>query len=94
MLPVEDADSVVTVRVEDLVSPPAVPIMVEDCEFVTVLVVIVKFVLVAPAGTVTEGGTVAAAVLLLESATSVPPLGALTLSVTVPVTEVPPTTVV
>jgi len=49
---------------------------------------------VLPAGMVTLAGTVAAEALLLESATSAPPAGAATLSVTVPVEEVPPVTVV
>ena len=49
---------------------------------------------VAPAATVTLEGTVAAAVLLLESATVAPPAGAAPLSVTVPVEEFPPVTLV
>jgi hypothetical protein len=48
---------------------------------------------VAPAATVTEAGTVAAFVLLLESATARPPVGAALPSVTVPVAEAPPVTV-
>ena len=48
--------------------------------------------LVAPAGTVTLCGTVAAFVLLLESDTSAPPEGAAALSVTVPCEELPPVT--
>ena len=51
-------------------------------------------VLVVPAAIVTLDGTVAAAVLLLESATVAPPVGAAPLSVTVPVEEFPPVTVV
>ena len=50
--------------------------------------------LVAPAATVTLAGTRAAVVLLLESATCAPPVGAAALSVTVPVDEFPPTTLV
>jgi hypothetical protein len=44
----------------------------------------VKLALVAPAGTVTLDGTVAAPVLLLERDTTAPPLGAGPLIVTVP----------
>jgi hypothetical protein len=55
-------------------------------------VVTVKVALVCPAGTVTLGGTVATAVLLLESKTRTPPLGAGALSATLPVEEDPPMT--
>ena len=60
----------------------------------TGLVLTVRVALVPPAGTVTPAGTVAALVLLLESETSAPPLGAGPLSVTVPVEELPPVTLV
>ena len=52
----------------------------------------VNVALVAPAATVTLAGTRAAVVLLLESATCAPPVGAGPLNVTVPVDEFPPTT--
>ena len=52
-------------------------------------VLTVKVALVAPAGMVTVGGTVAAAVLLLDRVTITPPAGAGPFSCTVPVTEVP-----
>jgi hypothetical protein len=60
----------------------------------TPLVLTVNVTLVAPAATVTLEGTLAAVVLLLESATSAPPAGAGPLSVTVPVEELPPVTLV
>ena len=63
-----------------------------EVDAATALVVTVKIVLVAPAGTVTPLG-VAAAILLLESVTWVPPAGAGPLRVTVPVDDcAPPTT--
>jgi hypothetical protein len=49
---------------------------------------------VAPADTATLAGTVAAAVLLLESVTTAPPVGAAAFSVTFPVDPVPPVTLV
>ena len=52
-----------------------------------------KVAVVPPAGTVTLDGTVATPVLLLDSDTTAPPLGAGPLSVTVPVEELPPVTV-
>ena len=61
---------------------------------VTLLVVTVKVALVAPAATVTLAGTVATAVLLLDSVTTAPPLGAAPLRVTVPCEELPPVTLV
>ena len=54
----------------------------------------VNVVLVVPAATVTLNGTIAAAVLLVESATVAPPAGAGPLNVTVPVEGVPPMTLV
>ena len=60
---------------------------------VTALVLTVKFAVVAPAGTATLEGTLAAP-LLLASATCAPPAGAGPLNVTVPVEEFPPVTLV
>ena len=69
--------------------------MVTGVDTATALVLIVNVALVAPAATVTLEGTVAAAVLLLESATCAPPAGAAPLNVTVPVEDcVPPITLV
>lgn len=61
---------------------------------VTVRVVTVKVALVAPAGTVTLAGTVAAAALLVDRVTTAPPDGAAAVSVAVPWTAVPPVTLV
>src|SRR5205809_173168 len=58
----------------------------------TTLVLAVNVALVAPAGTVTLGGTVTCAGLLLDSVTTAPPTGAGAYSVTVPVKESPVTT--
>ena len=53
-----------------------------------------KLALVAPPGTVTLAGTLAARGRLLARLTATPPAGAAALKVTVPVEEVPPTTLV
>ena len=66
--------------------------MVTGVEAATGEVVTVKLALVDPAGTVTEAGTVAAAVSLLVRLTGIPPAGAGPVSVTVPVELVPPCT--
>src|SRR5437870_9489749 len=68
--------------------------MVTVVEATTALVLTVKVALVAPAATVTLEGTLATVVLLLESATVAPPVGAAPLNVTVPVEEFPPVTLV
>jgi len=60
---------------------------------VTTLVFTVKTAELAPAFTVTLGGTIAA-LLLLASVTTIPPAGAGPVNVTVPCDEVPPFTVV
>ena len=67
-------------------------VTVVDAE--TALVLTVNVALVAPAATGTLEGAVAAEVSLLESATCAPPDGAGPLSVTVPVEEFPPVTLV
>jgi len=66
--------------------------MVTDVLLATGLVLTVNVAVVAFAVTVTLAGTVAAAVLLLLSVTTAPPVGAGPFSVTVPVDEVPPVT--
>ena len=68
--------------------------IVTGVEVPTALVATVKVLPVDPAAIVTLVGTVAAAVLLLESDTTTPPLGAAALNVAVPVDELPPTTLV
>jgi hypothetical protein len=68
--------------------------MVADVLLATGLVLTVKVAVVAFGATVTLAGTVATAVLLLASATTTPPAAAEPFSVTVPVDEVPPVTVV
>src|SRR3989454_10164606 len=68
--------------------------MVAEVDAATALVVTVNGALVAPAGTVTLPGTVAAAVLSLDSVTCAPPAGAGPPSVAVPVAVLPPVTLV
>ena len=65
--------------------------MVADVDAVTLTVPIENVALVAPAGTVTLAGTVAAVALLARDTTA-PPVGAAEVSVTVPVEAVPPVT--
>jgi hypothetical protein len=71
-----------TVSVAVLVAPPRVAVMVTVVDVVTALVVTGNVAVVLVERTVTEAGTVAAAVLLLDSVTTAPPVA---LSVTVPV---------
>lgn len=68
------------------------PVIVTDLLKVTVKARTVKVAVVEPAETVTLAGTVATAVLLLESVTAAPADGAGPLSVTVPVEVLPPRT--
>jgi hypothetical protein len=60
--------------------------MLTNVDVATAVVVRLKLALVAPAGTRTPDGTLAAALLLVRD-TSAPPLGAGPFSVTVPVGE-------
>jgi hypothetical protein len=76
-----------------LVVPPYEADMVAGVAVVTALVVTVNVAELAPAATATLAGT-AAADALLERETTAPPLGAAPLSVTVPVEDVPPLTLV
>jgi len=81
----------VIVRVALWLAPFSVPLIAAGVELDTADVEIVKVVVVLPAGTVTEAGTVAD-VLAELSATVVPPETAALLSVTVPVEVLPPRT--
>jgi len=76
------------------VAPPYDPVIVTPVEAATAWVVIVNVALVLPAATVTLAGTAATPVLLLESVTTAPPVGAAAVSVAVPCDEPPPTTLV
>jgi hypothetical protein len=77
---------------EERVTAPYDADMVADVEEETGKVVTAKVALVEPAGTVTDGGTAAADVLLLVNDTTIPPTGAGAESVTVPVEPFPPMT--
>jgi hypothetical protein len=75
----------VTVTVAELVDPLVDAVMVAFVLATTVPAVTVKVAVLAPAATVTETGTLATAALLDASVTTLPPVGALLESVTVPV---------
>lgn len=93
LLPIED--KVAALMVRDAVRlTPSVAVTVVEVFVATPNVVTVKVVEVLPAGTVTEVGTVAAAVLLLCRETDAPPVGDGPVSVTVPVEVLPPITLV
>jgi len=81
-----------TVSTAVRVTPPKVPEIDNAVVAVTLVVVIEKVALVAPAATVTLAGTVATAVFALLRPTTAPPAGAPAVSVTVPCDELPPTT--
>ena len=82
-----------TVSAAVLVTPTKTAEMVAEVEAVTEVVVTVKLALLAPAGTVTLAGTVAA-VELSESDTTAPPVGAALVRVNVPCDVAPPVTLV
>src|SRR6185437_11161899 len=67
--------------------------MIATVPTVKVFVATVNVAVVAPAATVTDGGTVATLGLLLVNATTAPPAGAAALSVTLPVLFAPPVSV-
>jgi hypothetical protein len=81
-----------TVSVADSVLLPTDAVMDGVAIAPTAFVVTGKVAEVEPAGTATLTGTVAAAVLLLDSVTVAPPAGAGAVRVTVPVEETPPVT--
>ena len=85
------ADNVTTVVVSVAVwlAPEYVAVMIVDPA--TLVVVIGKDRLLEPAGIVTLAGTVTLVVLLVSVITA-PPVGASAVSVSTPVTEVPPST--
>jgi hypothetical protein len=70
-------------------APPPVAVIVTVWFDATALGVTANVALIDPAGIVTLAGTVSALVLLLDSVTTKPPVGAGALIVTVPVTLVP-----
>ena len=80
-------------RVALFVTPPAVAETVTEVLDEPGDVVTVNVAELLPGGTVTLAGTLATDGLLLESATTVPPVGAGPLRVTVPVEELPAFTV-
>ncbi len=84
----------VTVSAAVFVAPPNAPVIVAVVDALTAVVATLNVALVAPAGTVTLAGTVAAAVLLLDSVTDAPPAGAALVNLAVPCAAFPPTTLV
>jgi hypothetical protein len=82
-----------TVSEAVLVTPANTPVIVTAFEEETVSVETVAVAFVAPAPTVPVAGTIAAAVLELDSETAAPPVPALPFRVIVNVEEAPPTTI-
>jgi hypothetical protein len=66
--------------------------MVIEVDAATAVVVMLNVAVLAPAGTVTEGGTAATEGSLLDKGTTAPPLGAGLVKLIVPVEEAPPVT--
>jgi hypothetical protein len=79
-----------TVMVAVLDTPERLAVVVKEDTAVTVLVVMVKVAVVAPAATVTLAGTVPIVVDEEVNVTTAPPAGAAPVRVTVPVTATPP----
>ena len=73
-----------TVSVANLLTIPVVAVMIGFCWIVTVTLVMGNVAVLLPASTVTEAGTVAELVSLLERVTTTSPAGAMPVSVTVP----------
>jgi hypothetical protein len=88
----DDRTGGTTVRAREALTPPYDAVIVAVLVDATGLVVTEKIACELPAATVTVAGTEATAELLLASATDAPPVGAAAVSVTVPLTEVPPVT--
>ena len=84
-------DGRVTDSVADAEAPPYEPLMVAVIVPPTTLVTAENVAVVLPPGTVTLGGTVTGSA--LDNDTTAPPAGAAAVSVAVPVTRLPPTTV-
>src|SRR5882757_4951481 len=84
----------VTVSEPVCVTPVDNAEIVTGVELATAIVVTCTVARLSPAATVTLAGTVAAEVLLLDRETTVPPVGAGPLSITVPVDGFPPLTLV
>jgi len=81
----------VTESTADAEAPPYEPLIVAEIVPPTALVEMTKVALAEPAGTVTLAGTVATGS-LPDNVTTAPPAGAAPVSITVPFTVLPPTT--